>query len=221
MRATLRDLRHAVRGVMRKPAYSLPVIATLAIGIGANTAIFSVFNWILFRPVPGVARQSELVTMRFVPANASGGRFFVSYRDIADLRSGMPALAGLAAAAPLSMNVRFGTAEPERVEGEVVTANYLDVLGATPREGRRFHADEEQPGPLTPAAIVSDTLRRRVFGNESPTPVIAIPVRTVDAFDQVALLEGPHTHGADSGSPTDRRQAPGRLSQEPLTDRGG
>lgn len=164
-----RDLRLALRGVARRPAYSLAVIATLAIGIGANTAIFSVFNWILFRPVPGVARPSELLTIRFVPGSASGGRFYVSYRDIADLRSGMPALSGLGAAAPFSMNVLFEhAAEPERIEGEVVTANYFDVLGAIPGEGRRFLADEEQPGSLTPAAIVSDTLRRRVFGRESP-----------------------------------------------------
>jgi predicted permease len=169
LRAIVRDLRHAVRGAIRRPAYSVPVIATLAIGIGANTAIFSVFNWILFRPVPGVARPGELVTIRFVPPSASGARFFVSYRDIADLRSGMPALSGLAAAAPLSMNVRFeNAAEPERVEGEVVTANFFDVLDASPREGRRFHADEERPGSLTPAAIISDALSRRILGHESP-----------------------------------------------------
>jgi len=162
-------MRTAIRGVLRRPGYSFGVIATLAIGIGANTAIFSVFNWILFRPVPGVARPGELVTIRFVPGTGSGARFFVSYRDIADLRSGIPALSGLAAAAPASMNVRFENApEPERVEGEVVTANYFDVLEATPRDGRRFRADEEQPGSLTPAAVISETLRRRVFGAQSP-----------------------------------------------------
>ena len=65
MRDFTRDLRFALRGVRARPASSLAVIATLAIGIGANTAIYSVFNWVLFRPIPGAAAPSELVTILF------------------------------------------------------------------------------------------------------------------------------------------------------------
>jgi predicted permease len=163
-----RDLRLAVRGVVRRPAASCAVIATLAIGIGANTAIYSVFNWVLFRPVPGVSRPGDLVTVRFVPASGSNARFYVSYRDVADLREGVPALAGHGAAAPISMNVVFSTgAEPERVDGEIVTSDYFDVLGVTPAKGRGFTADEERPGASTPAAIISDTLRRRVYAGDA------------------------------------------------------
>ncbi len=161
MRDFTRDLRFAVRGALRRPGYALAVIATLAVGIGANTAIYSVFNWILFRPIPGVERPEELVTIKFVRP-AVDARFFVSYRDVADLR-GIDALSGLTASASQSMNVVLSPgAEPERIDGEIVMADYFDVLGVRLREGRRFVREEEQPGSA-PAVIISDTLRRRAF----------------------------------------------------------
>jgi putative ABC transport system permease protein len=163
-----RDLRLALRSVLRHPTYSIAVIATLAVGIGANTAIFSVFNWILFRPMPGVDRPDELATVRFVPPSAPGARLVVSYRDVADLRDRMPALADLAASSALSMNVVFaGGTEAERLDGEIVTANYFDVLGVRPQNGRRFRPDEERPGSSSPAAIISDSLWRRRFASAS------------------------------------------------------
>src|SRR5262245_65709904 len=97
MREMGRDLALAVRGMRRRPGSSMAIVATLAVGIGANTAIFSVFNWILFRPVPGVHRPQELVTVRFLIPSAPGGRFFVSSRDIADVRDGMLASSALSA----------------------------------------------------------------------------------------------------------------------------
>lgn len=85
-----RDLRLAVRGAFRRPGYSLAVIATLAIGIGAHSAIFSVFNTLLFRPVPGVRSPGDLVTVRFQMPK-SDARFVVSYSDYVDLRHGIEA----------------------------------------------------------------------------------------------------------------------------------
>ncbi len=166
MRDLARDFRMALRGLVRRPAYSAAVIATLAVGIGANTAIFSVFNWILFRPVPGVAQPHEMATIRFLRPKASNARFFASYRDVADLRDGMPALSGLAASAPASMNVVFGAGvDPQRIEGEIVTADYFDVLGVTPQKGRRFLPAEEHPGAETASAVISDDLWRRSFAS--------------------------------------------------------
>src|SRR5262245_23432169 len=102
MREMGRDLALAVRGMRRRPGASLAIVATLAGRIGANTAIFSVFNLILFRPVPGVHRPQELVTVRFLSTAAPGARYFVSYRDIADVRDGMSALSGLSTSTPLA-----------------------------------------------------------------------------------------------------------------------
>jgi predicted permease len=159
-----RDLKLAIRGAIRHPGYSLAVIVTLAVGIGANTAIYSVFNWILFRPMPGVERPGEIITIRFLRPSTEG-RFVVSYRDVADLRDGMPALSALTASAAQSMNVVLTAgADPERIEGEMVMANYFDMLGVRLRSGRGFLPSEEQPGPGTPPAVISDALRRRAFG---------------------------------------------------------
>src|SRR6202008_1119724 len=104
MREFTRDLRLAVRGAVRRPGYSLAVIATLAIGIGANTAIYSIFNWVLFRPTPGARAPSELVTILFQTSKRYG-QFFVSYRDVADLREGVSALSSVAASSPMTLDV--------------------------------------------------------------------------------------------------------------------
>lgn len=123
------DIRLAVRSAIRRPGYALAVIATLAIGIGANTAIFSLFNWILFRPLPGVSKPGELVTIKYQAAKRDGG-FFVSYRDFADLRDNVTAsLVGLAAAGPKQMEFSARGAN-EQIDTEVVTANHFPLLGA-------------------------------------------------------------------------------------------
>ena len=159
-----RDIRLAVRSAIRRPGYALAVIATLAIGIGANTAIYSLFNWILFRPLPGVSKPGELVTIKYQTAKRDGG-FFVSYRDYADLRDNVTrSLAALAAAGPRKME--FSTGGPnEQVDTEVVTSNYLSLLGAQPTLGRDFLATEDQPGTGAPV-IISRRLWRMRFDSD-------------------------------------------------------
>ena len=159
-----RDIRLAVRSAIRTPGYALAVIATLAIGIGANTAIFSLFNWILFRPLPGVSRTGDLVTVKYQTSKRDSD-YFVSFRDYADLRDNVTtSLLGLAAAAPRKMDLSTG-GDPERIDTEVVTANYLALLGVQPALGRDFLGTEDQPGSGTPV-IISHRLWRRSFGSD-------------------------------------------------------
>ena len=166
MRGYTRDVALAVRAMFRRPGYALPVIATLAVGIGANTAIFSVFNWILFRPLPGVERPDELVTVRYQRPK-SAGNFWVSYSDYADIRNGTSgSLAGLAAALPLKMDVAAGGVTSRR-DGEVVTTNYFSLLGVAPILGRDFTASEERPGAADAGAIISHQLWRTVFNSDA------------------------------------------------------
>jgi putative ABC transport system permease protein len=157
-----RDLRLAARGAVRRPGHSLAVIATLAIGIGANTAIYSMFNWLLFRPVPGVHKPDQLVTIRFQYPQ-SPARMYVSYRDYADLRDGVAAFSGLAASSAQTVNVATAEGDPQRIEAELVTTNYFSVLGAHPATGRDFAPEEEQPGNGSPTAIISQSLAQRLF----------------------------------------------------------
>jgi predicted permease len=157
------DVRLALRGAVRRPGYALAVVGTLAIGIGANTAIFSVFNWVLFRPLPRVARPGELVTIRYQTEKRTGN-LFVSYRDYADLRENVTSsLTDIAVAVPQKMDASTG-GDTETIDTELVTVNYLSLLGVRPVIGRDFTAEEEQPGgPVS--VIISDSLWRRAFGS--------------------------------------------------------
>ena len=163
MRDLGRDIHFAIRSAIRQPGYAFAIIATLAIGIGANTAIFSVFNWIMFRPLPGVARPNELITIRYqIPQ--SSGRFFVPYGDYVDLRDGVPSIASLAASLPLTMHLGGGDSdEGTRLEGEIVTTNYFEALGVSPAVGRGFRPDEERTLVGTPPVVISHGLWQRAF----------------------------------------------------------
>ena len=161
MRDITRDLAFALRAARRRPGYALAVIATLAIGIGANTAIYSVFNWVLFRPLPGVARPGELVTVRYQTAKRDGS-YWVSYRDFADLRDGVTGFTSFAASLPLRVDISIG-GDPRRVDAEAVTADYFTVFGVRPLLGRDFMATEERPGAHAPAAMISRRLWRALF----------------------------------------------------------
>jgi predicted permease len=186
MRDFTRDLAFAVRGAVRRPTYSLAVIATLAIGIGATTAIFSVFNWVLLRPIPGAAAPSELVTILFQTNNRQA-QFFVSYRDVADLRDGIPALSSLAASTPLALDVAVpGAIDPERMDAEIVTASYFGMFGVTPAPGRDFLPGEERPTATTPPAIISRKLWTRRF-DASPAAIGQTLVVNGHAFTIVGV----------------------------------
>lgn len=162
MQDLVQDLRLALRAAVRRPGYALAVVGTLAIGIGANTAIFSVFNWILFRPLPGVASPGELVTIRYQTEKRTAN-LFVSYRDYADLREMVTSsLTDIAIAAPLKMDGSTG-GDTESIDTELVTVNYLSLLGVRPVLGRDFTAEEEQPGGPA-SVIISNRLWGRAFG---------------------------------------------------------
>ncbi len=124
MREFGRDITLSVRGILRRPGYALAIIATLAVGIGANTAIFSVFNWILFRPLPAVTRPAELVAIRF-QTTKSTGTYFVPYLDYAELRDKVGAFAGTAESLPVNSSLS-ATPGDDGAPGDVelVTTNY-------------------------------------------------------------------------------------------------
>ena len=162
MRDFTGDLRFAIRNTLRRPGHALAVIGTLAVGIGATTAIFSVFNWIHFRPLPGVSRPAELVTITYQTAKRDGN-YFVAYRDYADLRGSLKAsVTDLAASAPRIMDLSTGS-ETRRIESEVVTHNYFSLFGTRFAAGRGFSPAEEHPGGQ-PSVVISERLWRDTFG---------------------------------------------------------
>ena len=152
------DLRYAVRRLRRAPSFSAIVVATLALGIGANSAVFSIVNSVLLRPLP-YADPAGLVTINHyypsLPLTASVSAVgFQHYRDHVASFSGVAA----ETRAPYDLT---GAGEPERILGARVSAQFFGVLGIAPARGRTFRTDEEAPGNRL--AVLSDAFWRRRF----------------------------------------------------------
>lgn len=153
------DLRFAIRQFAKSPGVSAMALLALALGIGANTAIFSLVNGALLSPLPGVKDAERLVALE----RTQNGRvqFSFGYPDYVDYRD-HSSFAELAAhcATPLS----FNNGATERLRGDLVSGNYFSVLGVTPAEGRLIAPeDDDQPG-AHPVAVLSHGFWRRAFG---------------------------------------------------------
>jgi putative ABC transport system permease protein len=161
MRTLFQDLRFGVRMLIKQPGFTLVAVLTLALGIGANTAIFSVVNAVLLRALP-YPEPGRLV--RFWESNPGRGwlEFAASGPNFADWRKQQSVCEQLAAYEFNTFNFT-GSGEPERVAGLRVTANLFSVLGVAPAHGRYFLPEEEQSG-RNHVAVLSDGLWRRRFG---------------------------------------------------------
>ncbi|MEJ7811390.1 MAG: ABC transporter permease, partial [Gemmatimonadaceae bacterium] len=166
----LQDLRSALRTLAKSPGFTAVVVLTLALGIGVNTAVFSVVNAALLRPLP-VERPEELVrvfTSESSPPGAPQRRYgATSYPDYLDLRARTDAFAGMVTYIPITLSLISGDAVGEtRTGGLAVSANYFAVLGVRPALGRAFAADEEVAGAASTVAVISDALWRTRFGGD-------------------------------------------------------
>jgi putative ABC transport system permease protein len=155
------DLRYAFRNLSRNPAFTAVAIGALAIGIGANTAVFTVVESVLLRPLP-YHEPSQLYTVRPMPKKPSvffGGpmhdRFIIAFR------SDTTAFQQLAAYNFLSWN-GTGVGDPVTIHGEEVTTNFFATLGVQPQLGRAFRPEEERPGHAN-VALLSDAFWRGHF----------------------------------------------------------
>jgi putative ABC transport system permease protein len=164
MTTLLQDVRYGVRMMRKRPGFTAVVVLTLALGMGANTAIFSVVNAVLLRPLP--YRNAERLV--WVAGNVRGGtnRASVSPPDYVDYRAQNTVFEEFAASTSVPVPVNLtGAGEPERLTGSLVTANYFRAFGVAPALGRAFGPDEERAGPA-PVAVLSDGLWRRRFGGD-------------------------------------------------------
>jgi predicted permease len=163
MRDLVQDLRFGLRMFLSKPGFTLLTVLTLALGIAANTTVFSWVDGVLLRPFPGAADPGRLAVFEMVTPGAPNGGVAVSYLDYLDYRRNLRSLSGLALHDERVFAVGdTGAAEP--VWGELVTGNYFAVLGLKPALGRFFTAEEDanRPGAY-PVVVISDALWRREF----------------------------------------------------------
>jgi predicted permease len=161
MTSLWQDVRYSLRAIRKTPGFAALAILTLALGIGANTTIFSWINSALLNPVPGLANPSEVVSMTL--SKPGDNPFPFTYPDIEAMRDGQQSFTGIAACgfAQLSLS---GKDKAERVWGMVASANYFDVLGVRPILGRGFLPAEDQKPGGAPVAVISYRLWQSHFG---------------------------------------------------------
>jgi putative ABC transport system permease protein len=164
MDSLFKDIRYGVRGLLKRPAFTAIAVITLALGIGANTAIFSLVNAVLLRALPyGNADRLVMVwedaSFANFPKNTPAPANFV------DWRTQNHSFEDMAAMNYLSFNLT-GEGEPEKIEANAVTANFFSLLQVQPALGRGFSPDEDKPQG-SKAAVVSYELWQRVLGGEN------------------------------------------------------
>lgn len=157
----LRDMRHGVRQLGRQPGFAAAAIASLALGIGLNTTLFSVVNAVLLRDT-AIAAPDRLVEI-YTSLRDDFPQMTTSYPDYLDVRASADSLQGLAANAYVRGILSAG--EPATLAtGEAVSANYFDVLGVQPAMGRGFREDENAVPEAVPVVVVSHGLWQRQLG---------------------------------------------------------
>src|SRR5256885_9352422 len=185
----MNDLRFAFRQLRKSPGFTVIAVLTLALGIGANSAIFSVVNHVLLRPLP-YPHPARLVYLNEV---AGGTNTSIALPDYVDWRKDSTSFEHLAISRLESRNLSgIPGREPERISVAYVTANFFNVIGLPPQIGRTFSEDEDKPGAPS-LAVISDRLWDRAFQRDpqivgqpmnfhgTPITVIGVMPREMDS----------------------------------------
>ena len=181
METLLKDLRFGVRLMARSPGFTLVALVTIALGIGANTAIFSVVNTVLLRPLP--YQDSDKLVVLWEKQEQIDQES-PSLPDFVDWRERNQSFESMAVARRDNVNLT-GTGEPERLLARQITSDFFSTLGVTPQIGRSFSAEEEQT--RSPVVVISDSLWKRRFGSD-PT-LVGKPITLYDtSFTVVGVL---------------------------------
>ncbi|MBE7210445.1 MAG: ABC transporter permease [Gluconacetobacter diazotrophicus] len=212
----LTDLRYALRVLGRSPGFAAVAILVLALGIGANTAVFSVINAVLLRPLP-YPESDRLISFNVRTPTMPGAA--LSYPDYLDYRAAQKTFTDLAISDRETFNLSYGPlgggAAPERVNGLLASGNYLTVLGVPPVLGRNFSEAEDTPGgPKT--VIIGHGLWQRRFAS-NPAVVGQSLVVEGEPREIIGVLSASldNVRSTDVLVPLgDRRQSPGYLERD-------
>jgi putative ABC transport system permease protein len=157
-------MRYALRSLARSPGFALAVIVTLALGIGANTAVFSVLRGVLLRPLPN-REGDRLVYLRQSAELAGQDNVAFSVPEIIDYRTSAKTLQGVAEFSAMPFNL-LDNGEPVQVQTGIITGNYFDVMGLRTVLGRTFTAGDDGPG-VAPVMILTWEYWHKAFGADS------------------------------------------------------
>ena len=166
------DIKFAWRNIRRRPGFTLAIVLTLGLGVGANATIFSWLDAVVLSPLPAVPRPSELVLLRFASQTRNNLSFgYLNYKDVRDSRP--EGLKGLAVYNMMALGLRT-TGEPERIWANVVSGNFFDVLEVPAARGRTLTPADERAVGASAVAVISDRLWRSRFGGSDS--VIGAPI---------------------------------------------
>ena len=194
MDSLLRDLRYGFRRVIATPGFTATAILTLALGIGANIAIFTVVNAVLLRPLP-FPNPDRLVRVAADARATNGRNIGISQPELDDLRDRAGVFEGVTALWPVSASF-VGGERPERIEVMVTSANYFQLLGAAPQLGRLYGPADAVPG-FSDAVVISDGLWRRAFG-ASPGVIGRKVVMDTDTYTVVGVMPRDFRHPGET-----------------------
>ncbi|HZE69973.1 MAG TPA: ABC transporter permease [Pyrinomonadaceae bacterium] len=162
MESLLKDIRYGLRMIAKNPGFTLLAVLALALGICANTTIFSFINALLLRPLVGVKEPERLVAV-YTSDYSSGLYGASSYPDYLDFRNQADAFVGLAAYEETVLNLTGG-AEAERLRGVFATGNFFEVLGVTAQMGRTLQPSDDSAG--SQPVVISNGLWQRRFNSD-------------------------------------------------------
>jgi predicted permease len=161
MRSLLHDLQYAGRQMMKSPGFAVIAVLTLALGIGANTTIFSVVNGVLLNPLPYSDPDRLVVLFHSKPNFVHGSISYLNFLDWQRDNSSFEAMAAYRNAGGMTLT---GSGEAENVKGEMVSAGFFELVGVAPLAGRTFSADEDRLG-ANPTVMISEGLWKRKYAS--------------------------------------------------------
>ncbi len=205
------DIRYALRSLLKRPGFTFIAVITLALGIGANTAIFSAINALLLKPLPFPELDRVVAIWDKLPSRG------VLHNEVAmanylDLKAQNQSFDQLAIYRWWSANLT-GVDTPERIQGFLVSANYLDTIGIKPIMGRNFYPEENQPGKDT-VAIITHSLWQRRFGGD---PNIVNKTITINSIVRTVVGVTPERFNFPKGAEI---YAPLPMTPEVMSSRG-
>src|SRR5215216_110948 len=196
---TINDVRYALMMLLKNPAFAAVVVLTLALGIGANAAIFSMLDRVLLQSLPVADPDQLAVLSAYQPKDGPTNDSSFSYRMYQDLRDQNSVFSGVIARGGTQMNVSYGD-QTERVTGELVSGNFFEVLGVRPWAGRLFTQEDDRVPGAHPVAVLSyafwesrfnkdpNLIGKTILVNEHPVTVLGV---TPPGFYGVDLSSNP------------------------------
>lgn len=196
MESFVQDVRFGTRMLVKNPGFTLIAVLTLALGIGANTAIFSVVNTVLFRPLP-YKDSEQLVAVWEVLPNVNQAMF--SPAEFLDYQAQNQSFAGMAACRLMRFTLT-GQGEPEQLDGLIVSANFFSLLGVSPERGRVFQSEDGRAGAARVAIVSHDFWQQRFGGDPN------LIGRTLTLSDEPVTIVGVMPAGFQDTTQSTQRQ---------------